>query len=802
MLQVLPLIGMLCMKFPFLKFFEKKIPTEYFLALLFRDEQIHAVVFEHINGRIQVIGEGKTALAVSVERASDEMLLESADKAISIAEESLPNGIQTHKTIFGVKESWVSDTRIVKEYLDKLKSISTQLDLQPIGFLVFPEAIAHLLQKEEGAPVSAILVESGKQQLTITLLRAGRIVDTKEALLGESITETVEHTLLAFEDVEIFPSRIILFDTGDVSMEKKFLTHKWSKSLPFLHVPQIVVLPRDFDTRAVLFGTATQMGFDAIDVIKQPIRRHDVQAGDFEAEEVPFISKPMEEEGEKDVVPKEEEEQTEKAEPKNDEVVEEVSGDDSSEYFGFIKDADVAQAAKGVHATPLPPGAIDLVTKEIPEEEQEEELVGSAYGFSLSGPIFVEGAKKIARKLERFFPSKKSVNALRETATRLPFAALLRGNKFFLIVPLVIVLIFIGLLWYIFGVHAHVVLTLSPQVISNDQTITFTTSGATDPTKNLIAAQVVSVSEEGKVSGNATGTKKTGTPAKGTVTVFNSDNTQHTLAAGTVITSSNGLTFTLDNSVTVASGSSDPTNLSAGTADVSVTASDIGTNYNLPSQTKFTIGNSAVLAAKNANAFSGGTEQSLTVVSQKDLDNLVTQLTDNLKTKAKADLQAKATGTEVILPDFTKITAGITNFDKKVNDQTNSINLDGTITYETIAYQKSDIASYTKEALSGKLPPHLTLAPNGISYSVKNMSIKDGTATVVLTIKAALIPIVDTKSLARQIAGKSFIQAKDILSNVSQFSDATFTLSPHLFFLPATLPRLSNNITITVAANE
>src|SRR5579872_6087526 len=141
------------MKLPFLSsLFKKKVPSEYFLALLFRDEKIHAVVFEQLTGRIQVIGEGKAALSTPLERASDEVLLDACDKAISIAEESLPNGIQTHKTVFGVKETWVEDAHITKDYLARLKTLSDQLDLKPIGFLVFPEAIAHLLQKEEGAP--------------------------------------------------------------------------------------------------------------------------------------------------------------------------------------------------------------------------------------------------------------------------------------------------------------------------------------------------------------------------------------------------------------------------------------------------------------------------------------------------------------------------------------------------------------------------------------------------------------------------------------------------------------------------
>ena len=789
------------MKLPFLHLFQKKVPAEYFLALLFRDEQIQAVVFEQIAGRIQVVGDGKATLQTSVERASDDMLLDTADKAISIAEETLPDNIETHKTIFGVKESWVSDTHITKEYLDKLKIISKELDLQPIGFLVFPEAIAHLLQKEEGAPVSAILIESGKQQITITLLRAGRIVDTKEVALSESITETVENALRTFEDVEIFPSRIILFDTGDEALEKKFLTHKWSKSLPFLHVPQITVLPKDFDTRAVLFGTATQMGFDAIDVIKQPIRQHNGQfAEEFEQEPAPLTSKPLEEP--ENVEATESTEQPIHEEKQEEEPLEEVSGEDTSEYFGFVKNADVAQATSGVHATKLPHEAIEPLTEELPEEEKEEELVGNAYGFSTSGPIFFEGAKKILSQWKRFVPSHTSLDAVSETVAQFNFSSLLKGNKLILLVPALVVLL-AGIIWYIIGLHAVVTLILSPKIVSQDQTVTFTTTGPTDPTNNIVAAQTVSVSEEGKISGTTTGTKTTGTPAKGQITINSTLTNSLTLTKGTTITSNNGLTYTLDNDVTIASSSGIAGN-SSSVSNVPVTASTFGTNYNLPSGTIFTVNsyNLSEVSANNPSAFSGGTSTSITVVSQKDLDNLISQLTANLQAKAKTDLQAKATNGEVILPDFTKTTAGVTNFNHKVGDEASTVTLDGTITYETIAYQKSDIESYTKEALSGKLPTDLTLAPNGITYAVKNMATKNGTTTVTLTIQAALIPTVDTASLAKQIAGKNFIQAKDILSNVSQFSDATFTISPNLFFLPKILPRLSHNITIAIKTNE
>ncbi len=309
-------------------------------------------------------------------------MLEASDKAISAAEQSLPEGIQTHKTVFGVKESWVEDAHITKDYLAKLKTLSEELDLQPIGFLVFPEAIAHLLQKEEGAPVSGILVDIGAQIVSLTLIRAGRIVATKETPLQDSLTDTVETGLKMFENVEIFPSRIILFETEDTTIEKKFLRHQWSKSLPFLHVPQVTTLAHDFDTRAILYGTATQMGFDAIDLIKETnVTRETEESNEnsnvIQGNEVTLESNRSNEESDSGLTRMtEKKEETEKeltkavsiggetevsASTKNSdnkgglqaEASVKVDNDrqdsdkpekQSSEFFGFVKDSDVASA--------------------------------------------------------------------------------------------------------------------------------------------------------------------------------------------------------------------------------------------------------------------------------------------------------------------------------------------------------------------------------------------------------------------------------------------------------------------------
>src|SRR3989344_2317958 len=195
-----------------LPFLEKKEKSEYFLSLIPRNEKAKAVVFEKIGTTIKYLNEAEEEFTNTIEDASTEEFLNVLDKAITAAEEVLPKDIETHKTIFGLKESWVEDNKIKKEYLEKLKKAGEELSLDPIGFLVFTESVVNLIQKEEGAPVSAILVEFGKKYLTVTLVRSGKIREVRSSEIHESASYTVDTILKHLQTPEVLPSRIILLE--------------------------------------------------------------------------------------------------------------------------------------------------------------------------------------------------------------------------------------------------------------------------------------------------------------------------------------------------------------------------------------------------------------------------------------------------------------------------------------------------------------------------------------------------------------------------------------------------------------
>jgi len=254
----------------------------------------------------------------------------------------LPPNIETEKTIFGVKASWVDDKKIKKEYLAKLKKLCDELSLQPIGFMVITEAISHLLTAEEGAPLSAILAEIGKADITLTLFRAGKILEAHSSKIEDSQTKTVDRLLHHFT-TDVLPSRILLLNAIESeSLAQDFLAHHWSKSIPFLHVPQISVLPVGLDGKAMVYGAGEQMGFSVIEAIG------DIKIVNMDSDGKSEITT-------KEVVKEEAKEEKELPEEKQDEpeggeasTPKDGSDTDipmSGENFGFVMDQDISKVA-------------------------------------------------------------------------------------------------------------------------------------------------------------------------------------------------------------------------------------------------------------------------------------------------------------------------------------------------------------------------------------------------------------------------------------------------------------------------
>lgn len=792
------------MKLPVPAFLEnigRKEKQNYFLALLLRDEKAVAIVLQEVNGQIKLIGQAEEAITQQVEDIPYEELLAILDKTISQAEETLPPQIQTEKTIFGVKETWVEDKKIKKEYLAKLKKVCDALSLSPIGFMVVSEAIANLLQQVEGAPLSAMLAEVGEKHVTLSLFRAGKLIESYHKTIDSALPKVVD-TLLFHFTANVLPSRIIIFNGGNESLGQEFIAHQWSHGLPFLHVPQIAVLPTEFDGKAMIVGVAQQLGFSVADSL-----------GDTKVHDLGTSEKTSGKTNAEDAA----DEDSSTSPVEENETLPVTTSAVSAEKFGFVVGEDIAKIKPPLESST--PDEMDATTPTESETHHQRTTFGKEHD-NLRLPI--DQPKKMHHDSlandEEERPSKSGLlsslpfgsftSSLKNTFSSLPLPSLalpagIKGGKLMLIVPALLILLGSVVYLYFFQLQATIILTVQPQIVRENEAITLASGKDNNFADGTLAAKTIEVAVLGESKAQATGKKEVGEKAKGTVTLFNSSESKRNLPKGTTISASNDRKFITEGDVSVASASGDIfSGIKSGTTKVNVVAQEIGQEYNMPSNTTFSVEGSTTLAGKNESAFSGGTKKDITVVSQKDITGLTEKLPKSLEDQAKKELAAKVGGGEAVLGVFTDISIDEETTTADAGDEAKEVSLKATVTFKTLSYKESDIADLAKETLISTNANGLTLSQKSLKTQLKDFDVEsEDEVKSSLEMEAGLLPKIEQEKIAADIKGKSFSEAEDYLSRLSQVRDATITLSPNLPFLPKLLPRNATKIKVEVVSN-
>lgn len=719
------------MKLPILKklFNKRKLTPTYLLTLILRPDLVKAVVYEELSGNITVFGKGIQILDNPIDEISIEQLLQACDKAIGKAEENLPEHVETQKTIFGIIDSWQVNGKIKKEHLDKLKRIKTDLGLLPVGFIVITDAISYALQKQEGAPINAVLVEIGKKIFTVSLLRASRIAESRTVSINEeSFPVLLEKTLKGFTNFEVLPSRIILVDEeSDLeSIKQESINFPWTKHLPFLHVPRIEVLPSHFDEQSLVLGVAKELGFS---LTEASAKKEEVVRKENKVEE------------------------------------KEESGRELA--FGFMREQDVEKKAA---------------------PQAEEEMKGKTI-LNLKKYLFLLPFRNFPKLPS--FPSPK-----------IPF------SRRIVFLPIALILLLVLFLFsYTFLVRAEVRIFVSPKTVVLEKVITIDPDIKNNGDEDRIKGEKISIVKEGEREISTTGKKEVGEQAKGEVTIYNKSSDSRTLSKGTVIASSNDLKFTLDESVTVASASGGVdafSTTSPSTAKVKITASSIGEESNLPSQTTFTVGtlSEGIVAAKNDSTFSGGSKREVQVVARADQDSLLEELFSQFREEAKGELLDKDTDIRVI--DIVSEKTVERRFDKKIDEEADKLKLSLKVEFEALGFRDEIIKGLFEKSLKEEVGDEgFILSDEGIEFSIsKQEKARDASIRATVSGKGNFVPTFDKEKLKEEISFKSKTHAESYIHSLQNVTDAEIIIFPPLPLISTTIPFRWENISISISQED
>ncbi|MEK7616758.1 MAG: baseplate J/gp47 family protein, partial [Patescibacteria group bacterium] len=354
---------------------------------------------------------------------------------------------------------------------------------------------------------------------------------------------------------------------------------------------------------------------------------------------------------------------------------------------------------------------------------------------------------------------------------------------------------------YLFLQSAHVKIFIEPQVLEKDAEVTADpkVKSVLEDVK-IIPGQIVETQVQGSGKGDATGKKEIGDPAKGTVVIYNKTFDSKTLSKGSVLTATNGIKFSLDTSVGIASQSATEAGITYGKTNATVTAQIVGADGNLPSGTDLSVSNvqSSQISAKAEGNFSGGTSKQVTVVSDDDQNRLLAQVAAQLRQQAQQKLQESLKDKKILQEALSEEIVK-KSFSKKINDQATDFSLNLTLQYKGTAFEDKDLKIIVSKLVNTQVPEgfELNLAETETQADVSKLE-KDGKLIFLARFRAKLSPKLDLEKIKGEIKGKTPSDVAQTLRRHEHILGSEVTMNPKLPSFLQRLPFLERNITVEV----
>lgn len=645
---------------------------------------------------------------------------------------------EPQKILFGVPDLWLTEDDLKEEYLRLLRSLVKDLELSPMAYVATSHAIIHFLETKEGIPPTTILVGFEEDDSVITVSRAGKLDGSKVIKRSDNLGLDIEKALLTFTSVETLPSKILIY-----GKERQKLEKIKGELLSFAWMSKLSFLH-----------------FPKIDILDEDLEIKSVcLAGAKEINpDASFVSyHSIPQSASKQVA-----ETFEDEKPKEEEDLGFVVGDVSKRQRKFEEIA--AEQEREIE---------ESLVKEALEAEDFEEIQGKREKFTA---LFKKALSYLMHFRPRF--------SFRNMPLWVGLAVLIALSASYLVFP-----------------KAYVKIFVEPQVLEKDaEVIADPKAREIDEQARVIPGQIVETEISGSGKGDATGKKEIGDLSKGTVILFNKTYESKTLSKGTVLISSDGLKFTLDLSVSIASQSATDTGVTFGKANAQVSAQAVGADGNLPSGTSFTIASvsSAQVSAKAEGNFSGGTSKQAKVVSEADQNRLLAQVALDLRRQAQQKLQETLKDKKVLEEALDEEIVK-KSFSKNINDQTDNFSLNLMVRYKGTAFDDKDLKLIVSKLVTTEIPEgfELNFEETETQADVSKLE-KDGKLVFLARFRAKLIPKLDLEKFKKEIKGRTPSNVAQILKGKDHILGSDIIITPKLPSFLQLVPFLEKNIKVEV----
>lgn len=739
--------------------FSKKQTTPQdttYLALTLTPNKTIAAIWVLAEENVQVLGIANKAF-----ENVDALVHESA-VAIDTAGKQAKSDVS--QTVFGLSSSYFEGKNLSAESSAILKSLAEELDISAQAYVSLASSISHFLKIRESVTPQAILIGSFGGFTEVHLIRNNQVTSTKTAKSEATVEKIIQLVgQIKTEEGQDLPSRIIVYGAVEESHFGKEITKKEEWKDIFVSPPKIDFLDDDQVAEAIAYSQAADvLGHDPIlSPVEQKSDSPETEGKASGESETPKLLHRKETgaandmgfiEGE-DVL----ESETEEVKEQTIETKDNLKNVEKVEEYA-------------VEGSPLKQSAV-LVSE------------GPAIATKRKGQNLIEKITTIA-----WLP--KVFGFVKGSKSRKSLAIFLACAVAFLVVGTYIVSQTLA--------SVQIIIKANTQVQQGNFKVTAQRGGTLDVSQNLIPGEEITAFADGNQKAVTTGTKNIGDKAKGQVNIFNWTTSPKTFSQGTVLISSNGVKFTLDSDVDVASRSASL----PGEKQTNVTAQDFGTDGNISAASDLTFQqyDQLLYSAKNDNAFTGGDQKQITVVSENDMDKLSKSLLDSLTQKAKSNLKDNSPGRQ-LADDAMTVTVTKKQFDKKLDDETSLLNLNMTVEAKATVYKDDDLKNVIAQNINQSSTNSLEARPQNIQIT-KITSLTKGDKLILSgEYNADLVPKITDDDLKSKIAGKTIKSARTIIKQIPQVSDVQFEFSPKLFIF-FTIPTNKAKITLKIESAQ
>ncbi|MGB3023630.1 MAG: hypothetical protein WBB39_02375 [Candidatus Saccharimonadales bacterium] len=330
-------------------------------------------------------------------------------------------------------------------------------------------------------------------------------------------------------------------------------------------------------------------------------------------------------------------------------------------------------------------------------------------------------------------------------------------NKIALIVGGVL-LVVVFFVWAVFfAPRATITITAKTTPYSVNKQLIATPDGKLDPVAGTLKATVKEVKKTTSADFTATGKKDVGEKATATVNFSNSTFSAVTLASGTTLTASgSGFKYVTVAAVTVPKGTCTTIfDCTSGKASGEVVAAEAGTKYNTDSGSLSGAGSG--VSASFASPTSGGTDKTVTVVSEEDAASAREKIKLPDADSVKAELKKQFATDLVVVEESFVVTPGNPAVSPAVGQEATT----GKVTIETIytmiGLARNDLRTIVEKDLTkqiGGLPDQSIYDQGMDKVRFNSYGKQDSTHKLNLITTGAVGPSINSTELAKQLVGK------------------------------------------------